>query len=159
VLALVLVLGGAFGANPSAQSTTGLSNWSGPLETLRNNSNEIVMRSLMQEKLISDLQSEIVSLQILSSDQRSDNERLMTLSEEQQVDLQTQGVALTESQSSHDATSKYWTSYLSLSEVAIRETTERAARVEKANRRNRLVWQIGIPVGIVTGVAIGVVAQ
>ena len=158
-LAVVLALGGAFGESLSAQSSTGMSNWSGPLRILRNNSNEIVTLSLMQEQLISDLQSEVASLQRSSSDQRSDNERLATLSEEQRADLRTQGVALTESQSSHDATSQYWTSYLSLSETAIRETTERALRAEKANRRNRLGWQIGVPLALVTGVAIGVLVR
>lgn len=146
---LVLALAGTCGGPAYAQSPNELESLRQPLEILRSNSSEIVTRSLMQEQLISDLQSEIESLQQYSNDQRRDNERLTALSDEQRADLRTQREALTESQSSHDATSKSWTSYLQLSEAEIRQMARRS-------RRNRLIWQIGIPVAAAAGVIAGV---
>ena len=144
-LAVVLALGGAFGESLSAQSSTVTNSWSGPLTDLKQTLEKLKVRSVMQERLITSLQT--------------DNAELQQLSTEQQSDLRRQQEMLSRSQNSLSTASQSWTSYLSLSEVVIRETTERALRAEKASRRNRLVWQIGVPLALVTGVAIGVLVR
>lgn len=149
VLALALALAGTCGEPAYAQSRTGLESLREPLTILRQNSSEIVTRSLMQEQLMSDLQSEIESLQQLSSEQQRDNERSTTLLGEQRADLQTQREALGISRDSHDATSKSWTNYLQLSEEEIQHQERRV-------RRNRLAWQIGVPAATAAGIIAGV---
>lgn len=140
----VLVLGGTCGGPAYSQEITASPSWRGPLEILRQNSNEIVELSLTQEQLVSGLRSEIGSLQQLSSEQRTDNEQLTRLLGEQQIDYRTLETEHDRSQRSHDATSKYWTSYLEQSETEIQ-------RAWTVARRNGLVWKIGIPVGVLAG--------
>lgn len=149
-LVVALASAGSCGAPAYSQETAGLTSLRKPLEILRSNSTEIVQRSLMQEQLVSDLNSEIATLRQLSSAQRIDNEQLTTLLEEQQSDYRKLETAHDQSQRSHDATSKSWTSYLRRSEEEIRKAW-------KDSRRNRLAWQIGIPSGVVAGVVLGIV--
>ena len=145
VLVAVLALGISSGGSLSAQSSNVTNSWSGPLTDLKQTLEKLKMRSVMQEQLIMSLQT--------------DNAELQQLSTEQQSDLRRQQEMLSRSQNSLSTASQSWTSYLSLSEAAIRETTERALRAEKASRRNRLGWQIGVPLALVTGVTIGVLVQ
>lgn len=109
-------------------------NWRQPLDTLKTTLEQLKVRSLMQEKLIADLQS--------------DNRELRLLSTEQQNDLQLQAQMLKRSQNSLREVSASWTNYLRLSEEEIRQAWMRV-------RRNRRAWQIGIPIALLTGYTLG----
>jgi hypothetical protein len=143
VLAWAFLSVGICGESLWAQPLSTTPSWSGPLNDLKQTLEQLKTKSLMQERLIASLQN--------------DNAELKRLSIEQQTDLQRQQEMLLRSQSSLTAASQSWTSYLSLSEEAIRESSARASRAERSARRNRLVWQIGIPAAALAGLVLGVV--
>jgi len=130
-----LLLVGPFGENLLAQPSK---SWSAPLSDLKQTLEQLKVKSIMQEQLIE-------SLQI-------DNAQLKKLSTEQQDALQRQQEMLNQSQSSLTEVSASWTSYLQTSEEAIQEALASA-------RRNRLVWQIGIPVAMIGGAILGILVQ
>lgn len=111
-----------------------LPNWSTPLTDLTEVLEQLKVRSVTQEKLIASLQN--------------DNEQLKMLLTSQRNDLQRQAVMLDRSLNSSIEASASWTNYLTLSERHLKEALNRV-------RRNRLVWQIGIPVAFVSGVVVG----
>lgn len=111
-----------------------LPNWSTPLTDLKEVLEQLKVRSVTQEKLIASLQN--------------DNEQLKMLSTSQRNDLQRQAVMLDRSLNSSIEASASWTNYLTLSERHLKEALSRV-------RRNRLAWQIGIPVAFVSGVVVG----
>jgi hypothetical protein len=111
-----------------------LPNWSTPLTDLKEVLEQLKVRSVTQEKLIASLQN--------------DNEQLKMLSTSQRDDLQRQAEMLDRSLNSSIEASASWTNYLTLSERHLKEALNRV-------HRNRLVWQIGIPVAFVGGVIVG----
>lgn len=127
VLALALVLAGPYGAGAQEMSPSSSDNWKLLKQTLQ----EALVESESLEKRLTELQS--------------DNERLLSLSNQQ-------GESLLELSQAHDDLA---TSLERLSQ-SLRSSNEQARSLGQRYRRSRLAWQIGIPAGLIVGLLGGV---
>lgn len=111
--------------------------------------------SVQLETRIESLLLQIESSRTLLDEQSTEIRNLQEISERQKSLLERQAEKLLRSQNSLIASSASWEIYSREAEAEIGRQHRRAVQAERRSRIHRLVWQIGIPAGILLGGAGG----